>query len=148
MKRKSMLILVVGFALLTVLPGHETARGQGGNTLEAYIIIGKDNSGACVVKAVPVPIRSAKRNFRVIWHVTNYCDGTQEVTVSNFKHRQDNNRRKDPLDFGSAPDIPSGQTREVEGRVKPLPQEDLGTYKYDILINGIVAEDPELEIDG
>ena len=37
--------------------------------------------------------------------------------------------------------------RAVDERLK-REDEDLGTYKYDVLIDGVVAVDPKLDIDG
>ena len=125
------------------------APGQGqGNTVTAQIVIGPGNGGACVVTTSPADIRSAKQNYKIRWNVTNNCDGTRTVTVDNFKHENDENRRKDPTQIDKVDNVASNGTGIIEGRIKGIKDEDLGTYKYDVLIDGVVAVDPKIDIDG
>jgi hypothetical protein len=123
--------------------------GQGqGNTVTAQIVIGPGSDGACVVTTSPADIHSAKRNYKIRWDVTNNCDGTRTVTVGNFKHENDENRRKDPIRIDKVDNVASNGTGVIEGRIKGIKDEDLGTYKYDVLIDGVVAVDPKIDIDG
>lgn len=148
MQAKTVLALSMSLALGLVIVGPLVAKSQNDNKVESNIAIGMDAAGNCVVTTSPPIIRSGKRNFRVIWHVQNDCTGSRTVTVDNFKHRQDNNRRKEPVTKQRANAISAGETDDVIYRIKQdLSDADLGTYKYDILIDGQVAEDPELEID-
>jgi len=120
-------------------------QGQG-NTVSVDIVIGPGSSDDCVVTGSPEDIQSAKRNFKVVWNVTNDCEGRRTVTVDNFKHENDENRRKEPVRIDRVDDVDPGGTGQIDGRIKGAAE--LGTYKYDILIDGVVAEDPKLDIDG
>jgi hypothetical protein len=120
------------------------AAGQPDKTIKRVIVIGDDGGGHCVVLASPTDIRAAKRNNKIVWTVTNNCNVTKTVTVGNFTHQ---GQKKEPLQLRSASPIKAGQSGELEGKIKVLPHSDLGEYKYDVLIDGVVAVDPMLEID-
>lgn len=131
-------VLVVAFTVCL-------ARGQG-NTVTRQIAIGT-RGNRCVVTTSPADIVGAKRNFRVVWNIDNECTGARTVTVDNFKHEEDENTIKQPLTLGQPSPVPENGSGQIAGLIKQIPDEDLGTYKYDILIDGEVAEDPRLEID-
>ena len=66
------------------------------------------------------------------------------VTVDNFKHRDADDQIKTPLEMLATPEVPSNEQRVLRARVRQ--EADLGTYKYDILLNGRVDVDPDLII--
>ncbi len=66
------------------------------------------------------------------------------MTVDNFKHRDADDEIKTPLDILAAPEVPANQQRVLRARVRQ--EAELGTYKYDILLNGHVDVDPDLMI--
>ncbi len=106
-----------------------------------------DRGGSCKVQTGPDRIEGAERNNHIIWTVTNGCGSTAEVGVGNFKHLDQGSRPKNPLELRPFPAIPAGESGNIRGRVRVLPNDDLGTYKYDVLINGAVELDPELVIE-
>ncbi|MFQ5740779.1 MAG: hypothetical protein ACE5JX_17385 [Acidobacteriota bacterium] len=142
-KRVALVTLVAGTVVMTGTIGIRGAASR----IERTIALGQDEQGQCIVTASPTLIRSAKRNFRIVWNVVNQCQEPVTVGVGNFKLKR-NNRPGNPLELGSSPTVPAGGTSRLEGRVKVLPSSQLGTYKYDILLDGTVAVDPELEVDG
>lgn len=137
---------ILAFALLLVAPA--ILKGQQGlpADVERNIVIAPNDNGECTVQVSPDIILDARPNQRIVWHVQNDCGEERTVGVDNFKHRPDNNRRKEPLQLDRFPSIPSGGSGQIVGRIKPLPPRERGRYKYDITIDGTVAEDPELEI--
>jgi len=132
--------------LATASLGAGLLLGQPENKIERSIVVGTDTSGGCIVAGAPADIQSARRNFRVVWNVTNNCNGATLVTVDNFVHEADN-KRKDPIQIGAVEPVPQGGTGAINGRIKNLPNNELGTYKYDVLIDGVVALDPRIDID-
>ncbi len=121
--------------------------GQQGNTIERNIVVGTNGAGNCTVTTAPADIQSARRNFKVVWNVTNNCSGARRVTVDNFVHEADN-KKKDPVQIDDPGSIPQGGAGAIKGRIKNIPNNELGTYKYDVLIDGNVALDPKIDIDG
>ena len=121
--------------------------------LASQLIVGQDHerrivlSGSgddCGVTTVPTRIDGANRGQSIHWRVVNNCDDAVTVTVDNFKHRDANDQIKTPLDILAAPEVPGNQQRVLRARVRQ--GADLGTYKYDILMDGQVAVDPDLII--
>ena len=148
MKKIAIGVLIAGMACLAAALGFGLVGASAASQLEREIVIGKNGDGSCTVTTSPEIIQDAKKNDKITWHVTNNCDQAKTVSVGNFKHKEKNDQKKSVLDLDSFPQIPPGGSRDIGGKVKVLPQADYGTYKYDILIDGEVAEDPVLVING
>ncbi|HSR68798.1 MAG TPA: hypothetical protein VLU25_12745 [Acidobacteriota bacterium] len=144
MKARTVLCLSA-FSALVLVPLWSQPQESG---LISRSIVLSEEGGSCVVSASPTRIDGARRNFNIQWHVINECSRAVTPGVGNFKHVDADNQAKLPLDLEEfQPVAPNGRGR-IRGKVKDLPEEDWGLYKYDILIDGEVAEDPELEIEG
>lgn len=139
--------LILGGLASVALALFGTVSAQRGNTVERTIVISTSSGGACEVSTAPADIQSAKRNFRVVWNVTNNCSGARTVTVDNFVHEADN-QKKEPVRIDAVGSINEGQVGAINGRIKNLPNNELGSYKYDVLIDGVIALDPKIDIDG
>lgn len=96
---------------------------------------------ACVMTSQPTRIH-AKRNFVIVWHVTNRCEREIVVEVGNFT-------------FNGAPVEAPVNTKPATvatGKNQPLfgiivGDAKTGSYTYEVLLQGGQAEDPELVID-
>lgn len=141
---KCILVAVVLCGIVGVLV-EATAGAQAPVTFERHIVIAPDASGTCAVQQPPDAIKGAGAGDQIIWHIQNNCDATKTVDVGHFMHRPDN-QEKNPVDLGKSQPTKPGAQFDLTGRVRPLPPKERGTYKYDVLIDGVVALDPELEI--
>lgn len=140
-----MLLSLSAFSALALVPLLSQTQESG--SIERSIVLSQEG-GSCVVSASPTRINGARRNFNIQWHVINECSRTVTPGVGNFKHVSANNEAKLPLDLEVFQPVPPNGRGRIRGKVKDLPEQDWGLYKYDILIDGEVAEDPELEIEG
>ena len=114
-------------------------------TIVRDIVIGADENGVPVVTASPTRIR-AKRNNWIDWRVRNRSGKAINVSVENFIHVE-SNRKVKPLEMKHANTTPFRSVAIITGKVKALEKHDCGRYKYDIHIDGNLADDPMLEID-
>lgn len=117
--------------------------------VDVDVTVGPAGDNACTVTQGPPDIAGAKRAQVVRWNITNNCASSVTVTVDNFRHVEDNSQIKQPINFNRPPVIAPGESGTYQGVIRPtLPNQDLGNYKYDVLIDGRVEQDPRLEIDG
>jgi hypothetical protein len=121
-------------------------RCDGNNPRDSVIpvVLAKDGQGACHARVVPPSGAAGNPRVctgnRAIWRVTNNCDAEIEVSfVFN------------PFTKDSEGKVRAAATREIRSPVvRPKARETAGNYppyKYDILLNGEIDVDPELEIE-
>lgn len=137
--------MAIGIFVCCVMGGWTFAQGP----VDVDVTVGPAGDSECTVTQGPPDISGAKRAQVIRWNIRNDCASTVTVTVDNFRHVEDNSQIKEPINFNRPPQIAPGQSGTYQGVIKPsLPNQDLGNYKYDVLINGVVEQDPRLEIDG
>ncbi|HSR54251.1 MAG TPA: hypothetical protein VLV83_25785 [Acidobacteriota bacterium] len=147
MKFNFVLLLALSGLLIGLLGQAVWSQSQESGSIERSLVL-SEQDGTCVVTASPTRIQGARRNFIIRWRVINECSRAVTPGVGNFKHVDADNQAKLPLDLETFRPVAPNSRGRIQGRVKDLPEEDWGLYKYDILIDGEVAEDPELEIEG
>jgi hypothetical protein len=106
------------------------------------VILELDAKGACHAQVVPPAgttgrPRVCMRN-KAIWEVTNKCGREVEVTFAFNPFTKDKTDRVRTTKRVSSPVI-RDDARETTGSNPP--------YKYDILIDGVLDLDPEIEIE-
>lgn len=121
-------------------------RCDGDNPRDSVIpvLLAKDDKGACHARvARPDGAEGNPRvctGNRAIWRVTNNCDAEVEVSFVFNPFTKDSDGK-----------VRAGATRDVRSPVvRAKARETAGSYppyKYDILLNGEIDVDPELEIE-
>jgi hypothetical protein len=106
------------------------------------VVLEQDATGTCHARIVP-PNGTADRprvctRNKAIWEVTNNCGREVEVTFAFNPFTKDKIDRVKTFKRVSSPVI-RDNARETAGSSP--------AYKYDILINGTIDLDPELEIE-
>lgn len=97
--------------------------------------------GDCVLTGQPTTIH-AKRNFVIVWRVTNHCDHEITVQIGNFTLNGE--PAETPVDSRPV-SVSAGKKQALLGLV--LGEASVGTYNYEVLLQGGQAQDPELVID-
>ena len=89
----------------------------------------------------------AQPNNKIIWGIINATPKTVTVSLSEFARLGVMIRAEEPLDFPKdrKVKIGAGSARVIHADVKP--NANAGLFVYAILIDGQVAQDPELEIE-
>jgi len=126
------LIAAVGLMATATLP----AQGR----IDRDVIFAPEG-GACVMTGQPTQIR-AKKNFVLVWRVTNDCESEITVEVGNFTF---NGQSVESPVEAKGVTVPGGQRKTLLGIVKGAAE--VGVYTYEVLLQGGQAEDPELVID-
>lgn len=144
MKKLAMVGVLVGLGVLVILVAAPPQSPQ----INASFTLDENGQGVCSVVVPPDVMSGARRGSPLVWTITNQCGSGVQVSVGNFKHRNAGDAPKNPLVGQPQISVGSGASSDMRGAVRgDLSDNDLGTYKYDILINGAVALDPELIVD-
>jgi hypothetical protein len=114
---------------------------------ERDVVVG-DKSGRCGLRRSPSPVRLSKPRgdqlHWILWNEGGPCGSQVEIWMTNWSPRN-------PLeDRGDHPEQPF-KRRVQKGAPVRMPAHirqdaEAGTYRYDVFVNGQLAEDPMLEI--
>jgi len=94
--------------------------------------------------AVAPDILPCSKGGDVVWQVMNNSIARHNVRVSGFRKNPKKNHpsTKDPDDV----DVDPGKTAPIPMKVDSKGVETLDRFKYNVYVNGILALDPELEV--